>query len=473
MYNTDVKISAVIKFFRSHDRILAMLHQEMELTGQKRLVLLRPVLTRWTSYFQACRRLVEVEKAMRALIIRRRDDILSTVKKSQEQEKVNSAKYILKVIEDEAFWARLHLTHRVLEPLAVAALVLQADGTRLDHILLSLGKLYTGYRSIYNGSTDEEERYCCSLLITSLESRWGVADQDLYITAVILNPFVGQQRLCFNYAVPEWQHNGLYIMLNRVYKRVFKEEAPGSLLEEWTDYRRRQGVFTADKLQLQHFVDKARHFKQSPDPAAVWTCMDDDESPLIRLALRIFLYTPNSAALERLFSHQSEIEGVKRTHLHTNRVADLAIVASDIGSTHRENRKRKYGSRDYAGDLFLSQKIQCVIDDEVDDGTPLLLDSSTVQEATRTRRWYQGILDENDNFDILDNTPDTTTPPGLIPLSTLFDAGSSPEVGVSVSGYLGQPWAMGNTIMDAETAYYTALMDPLSTAVVPDFPTEE
>ena len=461
-------MGALIKFFRSHDRILAMLHQEMDLTGQKRLALLRPVLTRWTSHFQACRRLIEVEKAMRALLIRRREDILATVTK--EKEKGNSANSILKVIEDEAFWARLHLMHRVLEPLAVAALVLQADGTRLDHVLLSLGKLYTGYRSIHDDSANEEERYCCTLLMTSLESRWEAADQDLYVTAVILNPFVGQQRLCFSHTVPEWQHNGLYIMLNRVYKRIFKEEAPGSLLEEWTDYRRRQGLFTGDKLQLQHFVDKARHFKESPDPVAVWICMDDDESPLIRLALRIFSYTPNSAALERLFSHQSEIEGVKRTTLHTNRVADLAIVASDISSTHRENRKRKYGSKDYAGDLFLSSKIQCVIDDEVDDGTPFLFDSSTPEEATRTRRWYQGILDENDSFV---NDVDTTTPPDLIPLSTLFDAGSSPDTSVNVSEYLGQPWAMGNSMMEAETAYYTSLMDPLSTAVVPDFPTEQ
>ena len=42
-----------------------------------------------------------------------------------------------------------------------------------------------------------------------------------------------------------------------------------------------------------------------------------------------------------------------------------------------------------------------------------------------------------------------------------------------MSEYLGQLWAMGNSIMDAKTAYYTALMDLLSTAVVPDFPLAE
>ena len=66
----------------------------------------------------------EVEKAMRALLIRRRENIFDTVKKSQEKDKVRSAKNILKVIENNVFWNRLYLMHRVLEPLAVAALVL-------------------------------------------------------------------------------------------------------------------------------------------------------------------------------------------------------------------------------------------------------------------------------------------------------------------------------------------------------------
>ena len=304
----------------------------------------------------------------------------------------------------------------------------------------------------------------------ALEDRWESADQDLFITAVILNPFIGQLRLCFSHIILEWQNNGLYKLLNRVFKRLFKEEAPGSLIEEWTDYRRREGLFTVDNLQLRHFVEKAILLREAPNPVTVWLCIEADNVPLIELALRLFSYTPTSAALERLFSFQSEIEGVKRTSLHANRVADIALVASDIGSKHRDNnRKRKYGSKDYAGDLFLSSKIQCLYhDDDSESTAPAGLDTSTTAEEAETRRWLQSLLDDDDAL----INPDDGAPSGLITLRTLFDAGSSSDLIASLNEYMDQPWATGAGLMEAETEYYAALLDPLSTVTTPEFPEE-
>ena len=468
MKNTAIKMGALINFFRGHDRIMGMLQREMHLTGLKPLRLVRPVLTRWTTHFQACRRLLEVEKAMRALVIRRREDILATI--NQEKDKT-TARNLLRVIDDESFWSRLRLMRRMIEPLAVAALVLQQKATRLDHVLLSLGKLFTEYQLVRRHCEAEEEKYCCDTLMLSLEDRWKKADHDLFIAAVILNPFVGQLRLCFSHMVPQWDNNGLYKMLARIYKRLFKEEAPGSLLIDWTDYRRRQGLFTAKNLELQHLVESAILSKESPNPVTVWLCLDADYVPLVKLALRIFSYVPTSADLERLFSHQSEIEGVKRTSLLANRVADIAIVASDINSKLGTNRKRKYGSELPPGDVFLTSKMQCLYDDDEVDGDdgPAILGNGDLVDEAHSRRYLQGLADDADK--VVSSNDEAI--PGLITLGTLFDTGMSFDLITGLADYMEQPWAMGTGMIEAEIEYYTALVDPLSTAVVPDFPIEQ
>ena len=142
-----------------------------------------------------------MKKAMRALVIRRREDIIEAVSSSRKRNK-SGVKETLLIIDDDSFWAHLHVMQRMLEPLAVAALTLQADTTRLDTVLLTLGKLYTEYQQIYKDSELEFERVSCLAILGSLEKRWKPADQDLFVAAVILNPFIGQQRLCFNHMIP-------------------------------------------------------------------------------------------------------------------------------------------------------------------------------------------------------------------------------------------------------------------------------
>ena len=409
-----------------------------------------------------------MKKAMRALVIRRREDIVEAVSSSRKKGK-SGIKETLMIIDDDSFWAHLHIMQRMLEPLAVAALTLQADTTRLDTVLLTLGKLYTEYQQIYKNSELEVERACCLAIISSLEKRWKPADHDLFVAAVILNPFIGQQRLCFNHMIPQWQRNGLYKVLSRLYKKLFCEEAPDSLLEEWLAYRNREGNYTANELKLPYFLNKATLLKQSPDPVAVWRAVDDEECPLIRLALRIFSFCPNSAALERLFSHEKDIESIKRSSFHHNTVADVALVATDINSSHRQNRKRKYGTKDYTGDLFLSTKLQCLMDeygDEADENAAPGLDPRLLEGEAQSRGWFHDLADEYDGF-VEDE--DTTSIP--LTLEMLFDAGSSSELLSNLNTYMEQQWAVGDNMMEAETAYYTALLDPYSTAPEPVYPT--
>ncbi|CAE6467687.1 unnamed protein product, partial [Rhizoctonia solani] len=81
-------------------------------------------------------------------------------------EKKEEVDRILKTIEDPGFWNQLTELKLYLEPLAIAANVSQASATRLDHILIELGRLYHAFSQLgFNPKIRE-------IVLESLERRW-------------------------------------------------------------------------------------------------------------------------------------------------------------------------------------------------------------------------------------------------------------------------------------------------------------
>lgn len=114
----------------------------------------------------------------------------------------------------------------VLEPLSIAANITQGSHTRLDHVLLTLGNLYR----IYTDPTlDHGIR---AGILGSLEKRWKQADQEVFIVALLLNPYLRGQ--CFNpLALTE---RALYTIVERVFERLFSVPADLNFLKAFSDY---------------------------------------------------------------------------------------------------------------------------------------------------------------------------------------------------------------------------------------------
>lgn len=189
------------------------------------------------------------------LILEKHDEIFETI--DPRDNNPVKAKAIFEVIRDANFWNDITLLARILEPLAVTALTLQANNTRLDHVLLSLGKLYTQFEAWLGKSPSDHERESNIAVMKSLERRWAEADQDLFITAVILNVFVGRTRLCFATGIQAWKHHGLFKTIQRVYSRLFGKNPPASILEEFRDYQTSKGQFSDEALLIQEHRELA------------------------------------------------------------------------------------------------------------------------------------------------------------------------------------------------------------------------
>ena len=199
----------MIKWFTGHERVMSLL---LDIKGGKPLVLLFPCAARWLTHLTSFQRLQLFAPAIQSLATNHCNEVLQDIKKAKESQE--KAKAILRLSKDPVLWMKLAVYKRVLNPLSVAQLIAQANTTRLDHILLTTGKLYTQYQAF---------------TLRLVES------------------------LSVNVALFSWQHNGLYHLLVRLFER-FYGPVPPEMWIDWVEYKSCSGAFSDISLGIQQWV---------------------------------------------------------------------------------------------------------------------------------------------------------------------------------------------------------------------------
>ena len=138
---------------------------------------------------------------------------------------------------------------KILEPLAIAANVIQASHTRLDHVLLTLANLYRIYSSTDGGFDSELSEG----VVRSIEKRWAKVNQDIYITAVFLNPFI-RARIFHPSALT---NSALLSIVERVYEKLLRTSSNTDFMAAFLDYKDEKGEFTRDAMHLQNMADRS------------------------------------------------------------------------------------------------------------------------------------------------------------------------------------------------------------------------
>ena len=238
-----------------------------------------------------------------------------------------------------------------LELLARAANVAQAMSCRLDQILLIFGSLYIHYASL----ADDEDKTGANAILRSIEQRWAKADQDVFIAAVILNPFVRVSPFCAS--VPFLNIAGILSLLKRLYTCFFRTPAPVELHRNLQDYLVSTGPIFHDLQSYMETIEseaarqvgtssgfylgseRSTHQMQkvTPNPITVYEGLchpGQDPPPLIKLAMHILSICANSASCERLFSTFGNILTKLRSRLGHNTMVDLAELKMHIRDEH-------------------------------------------------------------------------------------------------------------------------------------------
>ena len=123
--------------------------------------------------------------------------------------------------------------------------MLQSDSARLDTVLLVLGKL----RLIFSDATNCPDPTVRERIIGSLERRWKAAQQDVFIMAIFLNPYLRSR--CFNQRNPALTFQGLWAMYKRIYTQMMQAEPDQWVLNAFSEYYHRQCHFTDEAMILE------------------------------------------------------------------------------------------------------------------------------------------------------------------------------------------------------------------------------
>ncbi|KAI0362751.1 hypothetical protein OH77DRAFT_1379925, partial [Trametes cingulata] len=320
----------IIKWFNNHSRALAMLRLEQQHQYSGRTVsLLYPVATRWSSRFMTCVRLLEIETAVRCLVMSKLDQLVQLTPKgknvmetAQKQEKTRGL--LLSALES-SFWDTLKSLRKHLEPLAVATNITQSDRTRLDDVLLTLGKLYTIY-----SDASEFDRETSQLMVDKLETRWRKqgSNREVFILAMVFNPYVRKD--CFNPQNPALTPGELLNMFCRVYRRMMQQEPNLELIVAFEEYLGRVGRWSDEALHLPKWKAQAELEQIDINLIDVWRLFSTDRTNgadgLVTFAMRVLSIVPNTAASERKFSQMGVVQNKQRSRLKTERVRKTVLL---------------------------------------------------------------------------------------------------------------------------------------------------
>lgn len=471
----------VIDWFSNHSRALGILRQQItsfshDPTLQNVKSFIRPVLTRWTSHFQAARRVLRLRWVLQSLASNTSIQDQLQLCAGRDRRAQEYANKVLRIIKSQNFWLGMETMTRLLHPLTVSAHLLQSNQSRLDNVFLTFGRLYTSYHpQLVNEEITEEEREAVHNIIVSLEKRWSVADQvswllgcwcsetypqDIFAAAAFLNPFFGRRRL--GLAPDVFPGNTRFQIIQRVYCRLFgvdHHSSPPLLYTHWQEYTQLVDTthFSDEALGISVILQHAKQLGISPNPTAVWRQVDMiPPSPLAQLALRLYAAVPNSAGNERVFSQFADISTKKRNRLSSSTMAACQRLRSLYHEelSHKDLRKPKHTTGSLKPDFALST-MNPLMDEEIYNGLDESEQDSARSLEVLTREWFTTIADE-----VEEEHPNSDNH-GLKTLAQIFTLDSGIQTPLHHNPAVSTSWDLGESmIREEEELLQGMLLEP-------------
>jgi len=132
---------------------------------------------------------------------------------------------------------------RYLEPLAIAANIIQQSFCRLDQVLISFGYL-----------TIKQDAVACQAILQSIEAQWAKCDQEVFVAAVLVNPFFTMSAFwplqCFNKAE-------IQLLFTRLYCRFYGVEPLHTFIEDGYDFLDGKRLFQAIRGEIDYDTEAA------------------------------------------------------------------------------------------------------------------------------------------------------------------------------------------------------------------------
>jgi hypothetical protein len=91
------------------------------------------------------------------------------------------------------------------------------------------------------------------------------------------------------------------------------------------------------------------------------------ENPLVKLAILLLSFVPNSASTERLFSKMGDIKTKKRSRLGIKKLRDVAFVKTELRRGHAKAGTARRRLNRYFGNKETTVKVDHIVTGRVED----------------------------------------------------------------------------------------------------------
>ncbi|KZP16681.1 hypothetical protein FIBSPDRAFT_957763 [Athelia psychrophila] len=167
-------------------------------------------LTRWTTHCITFMWLLLVKRALQNAVMELRPAIIKAqvgVATSAEHPHLTAdAEEHCNVIENYLFWDGLEQVVEDIKPICYGTNINQKDSTQLDQILLTLAGMYLHF-------SEHPEPEVSAAMKKRLEKCWKDCDQQIFILALVLNPFEGLSRFGDSAGLNHIKLNGMVLRL--------------------------------------------------------------------------------------------------------------------------------------------------------------------------------------------------------------------------------------------------------------------
>ncbi|XP_055350264.1 uncharacterized protein LOC129596890 [Paramacrobiotus metropolitanus] len=294
----------VVSHFNQNIVSLGRLRKSQLATEKKTIAISKPTDTRWYSYYNCFRALLDSKKSLRVMAVAKEipDEMVCTI------------------LDDITFWGNLKKVEHILKPVVSAQGQLEKDGCTLSDVMTAMYELYHCFKIVDDGALSDN-------LTAALENRWmKFFTPSLLVLAAVLDY---SKRLEFFRPRDErltWQT--VAFLASKYYEKVFGRK-PTSFLRSFTMYKNWIQPFAKDTV------------KQFDNPFYFWSLIDDQHSELRDLAIFLLSGGVHSAYLERYWSRYAYINTDIRNRLTTASVMNAALIAHHAKRDRRQKEKRE------------------------------------------------------------------------------------------------------------------------------------
>ncbi|KAF8984776.1 hypothetical protein BDQ17DRAFT_1436875 [Cyathus striatus] len=173
------------------------------------------------------------------------------------------ARDMVAIINNSLFWQSIAWIKNHLAPLAIAANLTQSSFCRLDEVLLTFG-----YLTMHFSSLPAEDIDISTAVLASIERRWAQSDNDVFIAATILNPFVKLNPFHKSWLFTLGRIDAL---MERLWTRFYGNTAPGGLYEELRSYLEGTNDYEDLPNVCRKLLSRAISNNITPDPLQAYS----------------------------------------------------------------------------------------------------------------------------------------------------------------------------------------------------------